>query len=464
MLGLLACTGGAILMTSCLYLYLSPKLPSADELKDVQMQIPLRVTSKELKVIREFGEKKRTPVAFDDLPKHMINALLAAEDATFFEHKGIVISGLIRSAVQLVTEGRAVSGGSTITMQVARNFFFHKRKEFTRKFNEILLAFRIENELTKEEILSLYANKMFLGKTAYGFAAAAQVYYGKELEDLSLAQIAMIAGLPKAPSAYNPIANPERATERRDWILGRMLKLESINEKQYFNAVNENDNASYHGSKSELDAEYVAEMVRQDVIARFGLKAYTEGYTAVTTIDSLMQASGVLALQSGILSYDKRHGYRGPEFQSLANEVWEETLKQTPTIGNLEPAIVTLVSDDRLAIMTKDLQIGTLNWHDGLKDLRLYKTVNTRSASIESAKEIFSVGDLIRVIRKENNRFDLQQLPEVQAALVAMDPSNGAIRTLVGGFDYDQSRFNRVTSAKRQPGSNFKPFISASAL
>ena len=246
-------------------------------------------------------------------------------------------------------------------MQVARNFFFHKRKEFTRKFNEILLAFRIENELTKEEILSLYANKMFLGKTAYGFAAAAQVYYGKELEDLSLAQIAMIAGLPKAPSAYNPIANPERATERRDWILGRMLKLESINEKQYFNAVNENDNASYYGSKSELDAEYVAEMVRQDVIARFGLKAYTEGYTAVTTIDSLMQASGVLALQSGILSYDKRHGYRGPEFQSLANEVWEETLNQTPTIGNLEPAIVTLVSDDRLAIMTKDLQVDTRN-------------------------------------------------------------------------------------------------------
>ena len=464
MLGLLACIGGAILMTSCLYLYLSPKLPSADELKDVQMQIPLRVTSKELKVIREFGEKKRTPVAFDDLPKHMINALLAAEDATFFEHKGIVISGLIRSAVQLVTEGRAVSGGSTITMQVARNFFFHKRKEFTRKFNEILLAFRIENELTKEEILSLYANKMFLGKTAYGFAAAAQVYYGKELEDLSLAQIAMIAGLPKAPSAYNPIANPERATERRDWILGRMLKLESISEKQYFDAVNENDNASYYGSKSELDAEYVAEMVRQDVISRFGLKAYTEGYTAVTTIDSLMQASGVLALQSGILSYDKRHGYRGAEFQSLANEVWEETLEQTPTIGNLEPAVVTLVSDDRLAIMTKDLQIGTLNWRDGLKDLRLYKTVNSRSAAIESAKEIFSVGDLIRVIRKENNRFDLQQLPEVQAALVAMDPSNGAIRTLVGGFDYDQSRFNRVTSAKRQPGSNFKPFIYATAL
>ena len=453
-----------MLITSCLYLYLSPKLPSADELKDVQMQIPLRVTSKELKVIREFGEKKRTPVAFDDLPENMINALLAAEDATFFEHKGIVISGLIRSAIQLVTDGRAVSGGSTITMQVARNFFFHKRKEFTRKFNEILLAFRIEKELTKEEILSLYANKMFLGKTAYGFAAAAQVYYGKELEELSLAQMAMIAGLPKAPSAYNPIANPRRATERRDWILGRMLRLESISEKQYFDAIREDDNASYYGSKSELNAEYVAEMVRQDVIARFGLKAYTEGYTAVTTIDSSTQTSGLKALQSGILSYDKRHGYRGPEIKSLANEVWEETLRQTATVGNLEPAIVTQVADDRLLIMTKDLQIQTLNWSDGLKDLRIYKTVDARSAPIGSAKDVFSVGDLIRIMRKENNRFYLQQLPEVQAALVAIDPSNGAIRTLVGGFDYNQSRFNRVTSAKRQPGSNFKPFIYATAL
>lgn len=460
----MASIGSILLVSACLYLYLSPKLPSAEELKDVQMQIPLRVTSKELKVIREFGEKKRTPVAFDDLPKDMVNALLAAEDATFFEHKGIVVSGLVRSAIQLISEGRAVSGGSTITMQVARNFFFHKRKEFTRKFNEILLAFRIENELTKKEIFSLYANKIFLGKTAYGFAAAAQVYYGKDLEELSLAQIAMIAGLPKAPSAFNPIANPERATERRNWILGRMLKLESITEQQYFDAVNEDDNASYYGSKSELNAEYVAEMIRQDVIAKFGLKAYTEGYTAVTTIDSSMQKSGVTALQSGILSYDKRHGYRGSELQSIDKEAWVKTLKETPIIGELEPAIITKVADDRLQIMTKDLLAQTINWSDGLKDLRMYKTVNTISQPISSAKDIFSEGDLIRVLRRENNQFELVQLPEVQAALVAIDPSNGAIRTLVGGFDYNQSRFNRVTSAARQPGSNFKPFIYATAL
>jgi penicillin-binding protein 1A len=459
-----ASIGSILLVSACLYLYLSPKLPSAEELKDVQMQIPLRVTSKELKVIREFGEKKRTPVAFDDLPKDMVNALLAAEDATFFEHKGIVVSGLVRSAIQLISEGRAVSGGSTITMQVARNFFFHKRKEFTRKFNEILLAFRIENELTKKEIFSLYANKIFLGKTAYGFAAAAQVYYGKDLEELSLAQIAMIAGLPKAPSAFNPIANPERATERRNWILGRMLKLESITEQQYFDAVNEDDNASYYGSKSELNAEYVAEMIRQDVIAKFGLKAYTEGYTAVTTIDSSMQKSGVTALQSGILSYDKRHGYRGSELQSIDKEAWVKTLKETPIIGELEPAIITKVADDRLQIMTKDFLAQTINWSDGLKDLRMYKTVNTISQPISSAKDIFSEGDLIRVLRRENNQFELVQLPEVQAALVAIDPSNGAIRTLVGGFDYNQSRFNRVTSAARQPGSNFKPFIYATAL
>ena len=464
LLSLLSVFGGALLMASSLYLYLSPKLPSAEELKDVQMQIPLRVTSSDLKIIREFGEKKRTPVKFEDLPQSMIDALLAAEDATFFEHKGIVVSGLIRSVIQLVTEGRAVGGGSTITMQVARNFFFHKRKEFTRKFNEILLAFRIEEELSKKEILSLYANKMFLGKTAYGFAAAAQVYYGKSLSELRLDQIAMIAGLPKAPSAYNPITNPERATERRNWILGRMLKLESISDEEYVRAIAKEDNAKYYGSKSELEAEHVAEMVRQNVIEKFGLKAYTEGYTAVTTLDSFSQQSGTRALQSGILSYDKRHGYRGAEQKSLAQPSWEGILQSTPIIGLLEPAIITEVANDRLTIITRDSLVGMINWNDGLKELRLYKTVNSKSGPIVSAADIFSVGDLIRVARQSQDRFFLAQLPKVQASLVAIDPKNGAIRTLVGGFDYKKSRFNRVTLAKRQPGSNFKPFIYATAI
>ncbi len=461
---LLLGVGGILLVTSCLFLYLSPKLPSAEELKDVRMQIPLRVTSQDLKIIGEFGNQKRTPIDFEDIPQQMVDALLAAEDDSFFEHKGIVVSGLVRSVVQLVSQGKAVGGGSTITMQVARNFFFHKRKEFTRKFNEILLAFRIEEVLTKEEILSLYANKMFLGKTAYGFAAAAQVYYGKNLQDLSLSQIAMVAGLPKAPSAYNPIANPKRATERRNWILGRMLKLNSISYQEYQEAIIEVDNAFYHGSKSEVEADYVAEIVRQEVISKFGLKAYTEGYTAITTIDSSMQENGVNALHSGVLSYDQRHGYRGVEKSGIDKSLWAETLKTTRDIGPLEPAIINLVADDRLTLLTRDGGIQTLNWSDGLKGLRIYKTVNARSAPIESAADLFTIGDLIRISKDENGNIRLAQLPIVQSALVAIDPYNGAIKTMVGGFDYRESRFNRATQAARQPGSNFKPFIYATAL
>jgi penicillin-binding protein 1A len=301
--------GGFLVVASCLYLYLSPKLPSVEELKEIELQIPLRIHSQDLKVIAEFGEKKRSPVSFDEIPQPMIDAFLAAEDDSFFEHRGIVISGLARAAFELITTGSIRSGGSTITMQVARNFFLSKRQEFTRKFNEILLSFRIEEELSKEEILSLYTNKIYMGNRAYGVGAAAQVYYGKTLDELSLAEIATIAGLPKAPSRYNPLANSERAMVRRNWILGRMLSLGNIDEAQYEAAINEVDNATYHGSISELDAAYAAEMVRQQVIDKFGLQAYTEGYTAITTLDSTMQSYAVQALQSGIIAYDQRHGY-----------------------------------------------------------------------------------------------------------------------------------------------------------
>ena len=464
MLCLLTGIGSVLMISACLYLYLSPKLPSAEELKDVKLQIPLRVTTQDLKIIGEFGEKKRKPVTFEQLPQNMVDALLSAEDATFFEHNGIVVSGLVRSVVQLLKEGRAMGGGSTITMQVARNFFLHKRKEFTRKFNEILLTFRVEDELTKEEILTLYANKVFLGKTAYGFAAAAKVYYGKDLQQLSLAEMAMIAGIAQTPSKNNPIANPKRATQRRDWILGRMLKLNKITDYEYRQAIAEIDRASYHGSMSELEAPYIAEMVRQQIIAQFGLKAYTEGYTAITTIDSQMQESGAKALQSGILSYDTRHGYRGVEANIPDAALWAETLIEKPIVGALEPAIVIAVADDRLIVLDKNLSVLTINWSDGLRGLRLYKTVNARNAPITSATDVFTVGDVIRIQRQANTEVRLTQLPEVQSALVALDPTNGAIRTLVGGFDYNQSRFNRVTLAKRQPGSNFKPFIYATAL
>ncbi|MBT7168645.1 MAG: PBP1A family penicillin-binding protein [Porticoccaceae bacterium] len=456
--------GGFLLVCSCLFLYLSPKLPSIDELKDTRWQIPLRVTSQDLKIISEFGEKKRSPIDFDEIPTLMIDAILAAEDDSFFEHNGVVVSGLMRGVVQLATEGRIRSGGSTITMQVARNFFLSKRQEFTRKFNEILLTFRIEKALTKQEILSLYVNKIFLGNRAYGFAAASHVYYGKPLSELRLAQIAMVAGLPKAPSTYNPLANPERATIRRNWILGRMYNLGRISEGAYRAAVLEVDNATLHRSQSELDAAYAAEMVRQQVIAKFGLKAYTEGYTAITTIDSSTQASAVSAVQSGIRAYDKRHGYRGAELKNIDPTTWRETLRKTLIIGLLQPAIITSVHDDRLILLKKNGESAILNWADGLDSLRLFKTVNARSPLIDSAASIFETGDLIRIEEHENGRVTLAQIPLIQSAMVALDPFNGAIRALVGGFDYRQSTFNRATQATRQPGSNFKPFIYTTAL
>ena len=457
--------GGGLVLASGLYLYLSPKLPSVEELKRVELQTPLKVYSQDLEIIAEFGEKKRTPVNFNQIPTPLVDAFLAAEDDSFFEHRGIVVSGLARAAFELITTGSIRSGGSTITMQVARNFFLSKRQEFTRKFNEILLAFRIEEELTKEEILSLYTNKIYMGNRAYGVGAAAQVYYGKTLDQLSLAQMAMIAGLPKAPSKYNPIAKPERALQRRDWILGRMLSLDKITEAQYQTAIAELDTASYHGSISKINAAYAAEMIRQEVIDRFGLQAYTRGYTAITTLDAKLQTHATQALQNGILAYDARHGYRGVEQQTVPQDSWQQVLDETPIYAGLQPAIVVHAADDHLMVQLVNGDVLPLNWVDGLNGLRRYQSASRRSAPIESARDIFSVGDLIRVVRdQQSSRLTLTQLPEAQGAMVALSPQEGAIRALVGGFDFRQSRFNRVTQASRQPGSSFKPFIYTAAL
>ena len=455
--------GGFLIISSSIYIYLSPKLPSIEELKDVKLQIPLKVVTKDGLVIKEFGQKKRTPVNFNDTPKHLINALLAAEDDNFFKHSGIDYQGLMRSAIQIMREGRIVGGGSTITMQVARNFFLNRKQEFTRKFNEILLALRIENELSKEEILSLYINKMFLGKTAYGFGAAAQIYYGKDLNQLSLAQIAMLAGIPKAPSTRNPIANSKKAVERRNWILGRMRKLGSISDIEFNEAISEADKAKYYGSTSDVIADYAAEMIRQQVLSEFGLSAYTDGYTAVASLDSNLQTAGVNALKKGVDQYDKRHGYRGVEIKQVPESNWEEQINSSSIVGNLEPAIITQIFKDRLILKTKTTENEIL-METSLASLSLYIDPNTSKENKESLEEIFNVGDLIRIKRDTNNIILLAQIPNIQAALVALAPADGAIKALVGGYDFEQSRFNRVTQATRQPGSNFKPFIYATAL
>ena len=456
--------GSVLVVSASIYLYLSPKLPLVDELKEIELQTPLRVYSQDLKLMAEFGEKKRNPVSFEQIPRRMVDAFLAAEDAHFFDHGGISLSGLARAALEIARTGSIRSGGSTITMQVARNFFLSRRQEFTRKFNEILLALQIEKELTKQEILSLYANKIYMGNRAYGVGAAAQVYYGKTLEELTLSETAMIAGLPKAPSKYNPIANPERAMLRRDWILGRMLALGNIDQLEYQNAIGEIDGSSYHGSISQLEAAYAAELVRQEIVEKFGLQAYTKGYSVITSIDSRMQRQAVESLQSGILTYDRRHGYRGPERSGIQPQDWLNVLAETPKYANLEPMIVSDVEKDYAILVDAADRLHTLEWQDDPDGVRLYRTVDEVSEPVGSPRDLFDPGDLIRVVKDSFGRYRIAQLPRIQGAMVAMDPSDGALRAMVGGFDWRHSNFNRVTQATRQPGSNFKPFVYATAL
>lgn len=471
--------GCSLVGLSGTYLYLSPQLPSVDTLRDVRLQTPLRIYSADGKLIGEFGDQRRTPVKFDDIPPLYIQALLAAEDAQFFTHHGVSIKGISRAVVELVTTGKKGSGGSTLTMQVARNYFLTKRKAFIRKFNEILLALRIEKELTKEEIFELYVNVTFLGKRAYGIEAAAQVYYGRTLNDLTLPELAMIAGLPQGPSFQNPIINPERAKERRNWILGRMLELGSINEETYAQAVATPVTAKYHGVNLDVYSPYVSEMARKKAIELFGYAAYTDGYRIYTTVDSRLQDTAQQAVVEGLITYDQRHGYRGPEQNLPLDQLdiktdesglsttdyspWLETLKATPSYGNLKPAIVTGVEDQRIHVLTEENEILTLEWDQGLSSARPYISEDSRGPSPKLAEEIVAPGDLIR-IKQQDGMWRLSQIPEAQAALISLSPQNGAIRALVGGFDFHQSNFNRVTQARRQPGSNFKPFVYTAAL
>ena len=476
-------------MLAGMYLYLSPQLPSVQSLRDVKLQIPLRVYSADEKLIAEFGEKRRTPIKFEDIPQTYIDALLSAEDDNFFEHHGVSLKGLMRAATQLALTGRRASGGSTITMQVARNYYLSRRKTFARKFNEILLALRIEQELSKQEILELYVNVIFLGNRAYGIHAASQVYYGKPLDQLSLAQYAMIAGLPKGPSIMNPIANPPRAVERRNWILGRMLELEVISEEEHELAINEPVTAQYHSGIVDVNAPYVAEMARSKAIELFGLEAYEEGYRVYTTVDSRLQNSARNAVVDGLLTYDARHGYRGaekvleisieeqaeitdeasekseeqPPVVTYDREQWTKVLKSTPVFGDLQPAAVTKVDEQSFtALLATDEEVE-IKWEQGISSARAYVNENVRGPSPKQAAEVVSVGDLIR-LKKKKYGYHLSQIPEAQASLVALNPKNGAILSLVGGFDFNQSHFNRATQAKRQPGSNFKPFVYTAAL
>ncbi len=462
---------GAALVLSGTYLYLSPKLPDVDVLNEIKLQIPLRVYTDDGELIGEFGEKRRTPVFYADVPEGFIAALLAAEDDNFANHHGVDIKGLMRAASELLTTGHIQTGGSTITMQVARNFFLTSEQTFVRKFNEILLALQIERKLSKQQILELYMNKIYLGNRAYGVNAAAQVYYGKPLNQLNQAQLAMIAGLPKAPSSYNPIINPDRALIRRNWILRRMQTLGALSSEEYSAAEQQPISAKLHGKRLAMRAPYVAEMARAEMVKRFGDDAYVDGYKVYTTIPMAMQQAAQLAVIKGLETYGERHGYHGPEQRVFYPDdpeatiaEWRKLLHTTLVVGGMQPAVVTAVNEQSIEILLADESRSVVEWGNGLSKARRFITLNNRGPEPETASDVADIGDLIRVSKDADKQWHLTQLPQAQAALVAIDPNNGAIRALVGGFDYRASKFNRVTQAARQPGSSFKPFVYSAAL
>lgn len=470
--GFIAFIATATLVLSSAFLYLSPNLPPVESLRDVRLQVPLRVYSADGKLIGEFGEMRRSPVEIKSVPPVLIQAFLAAEDERFYRHRGVDLRGLMRAATQLASSGSIQTGGSTITMQVAKNFFLSRERTFIRKFTEILLALQIERELSKEEILELYLNKIYLGNRAYGIAAAAQVYYGTSIDQLTLAQMAMIAGLPKAPSAFNPVVNPARAKERRDWILQRMYKLDFITDAQYRSAIATEVSTEHFGLGVEFEAPYIAEMARQEMLGRFGASAYTEGFRAITTIDSHLQSVAQQAVIKGILAYDDRHGYRGTELrldkrgsEEETRAHWLKALRNTPPMGGLVPAIVTQVETQSLTVMLKDGSTAKLDWQLGLLyRASPYIAFNAVGARPQNARQIASVGDMIRLSHDADGNWQINQIPAIQSALVALNPNNGAIVALSGGFDFRQSKFNRAAQAQRQPGSVFKPVLYAAAL
>lgn len=461
----LTLSAGTTLGLTGMYLYLSPSLPSVESLREVKLQTPLRVYSADGKLIGEFGEQRRTPIRYEDIPNAYIDALLAAEDEEFYSHNGVSIKGLMRAVSHLLITGEKKSGGSTITMQVTRHFFLHKKKHFKRKFNEILLAMRIEEELTKAEILELYVNVMFMGNRAYGLHAAAETYYGKPANELTVAQLATLAGLYKAPSIWNPLSNPERAKERRDWILSRMAELGKIDQTTLQSALSEPITAQYHRHQLDFHAPYVAELARQAAIDAFGQQAYTDGYKVFTTIDSRLQAKAQQALMLGLESYDQRHGYRGPELR-LADAPPEEQLRalsQQILKEEHPPALVLEATEGSLRIAFDENETATLDWSQLSEGLRLYQSENRTTAAPEAASDLFQAGDIIR-LQQIDSGWKLSQIPEAQGSLVSVDAMTGAVVALSGGYDFAVSKFNRAVQAKRQPGSNFKPFLYTAAL
>ncbi len=443
-------------------------MPDVASLREVQLQVPLRVYTRDGKLVASIGEQRRIPVRYEQLPKRLIQAFLATEDDRFFRHHGVDWQGILRAAVANLKAGGIRQGASTITMQVSRDMFLTPRRDMKRKMSEIYISLLMEAEFSKEEIFSLYVNKIFLGQRAYGVGAAAEVYFGKGLDQLSIAEMATLAGIPTAPSTVNPVANADAAKVRRAHVLGRMLELNYISQAEYNQAKASPMESRLHGASIEVDAPYVAEMVRNDMQSKYGDDVYTAGYKVFTTIDSRLQAAATVALRTGLMEYDRRHGYRGASAKvdltrnTTAAEL-DGQLEEFPIIGGLKPAIVEQVEARSAKVYVKDLGLVDLPW-EKLAWARRELPEEKIDRAPTQASEILSRGDVIYTVGRTAESLMFVQVPEAQSALVSVDPKDGAVVALVGGFDFFQSKYNRVTQARRQPGSGFKPFIYAAAF
>ncbi len=469
---MIICALLALITLLSLYYYVKSDIPSVQVLKNVQLQTPMQVFTKDGLLINQFGEKRRIPVTIDQIPEPLLQAFLATEDNRFYDHIGIDPIGIVRSALVLISTGEKKQGASTITMQLARNFFLTREKAYIRKVKEIFIAIHIENLLSKDEIFELYLNKIELGNRAFGIGAAAQVYYGKELKELTLAQMAMIAGLPKAPSALNPIRNPKRAKARRNVVLGRMLDEKYISRAQYNEATSQPITAYFHGAEIDLYAPYISEMVRAEMVSRYGIdKAYNSGFKVYTSVESNIQQAAQTALVNNLHAYDMRHGFRGPE-AILWDPQTEPTpsdskllniLKEANELGPLKAAAVLNVSDKSAEVILKSGERTTLTW-DNLKWARKFITRYRQSFAPEAASDILTPGMQIWLRKNDDNSYILSQIPEAASAIVSLDPQDGRIKAIVGGYSFEQSQYNRAVQAKRQVGSNIKPFIYSAAL
>src|SRR5476651_1268083 len=468
LLGLLICIVGLIISAGLVLGYAlvvaQPNLPSLEALTDYRPKVPLRVYTADHVLIGEFGEERRSVVRIQDVPDYLKKAVLAIEDARFYDHGGVDLTGILRAGTVALTNGHASQGASTITMQVARNFFLSSEKTYTRKIYEMLLAYKIERALTKDQILEVYMNQIYLGQRAYGFASAARVYFGKDLKDITLAEAAMLAGLPKAPSAYNPVVNPKRAKVRQQYILERMLELHYITQQQYDDAAKQPLVVKGAGREFSVHAEYVAEMVRQMMYTQYREEAYTLGLNVVTTIDSADQDAAYRAVRKGLMDYEHRHGYRGPEaYIDLPTDpddreqAIDDALVDHPDNGEIVAAVVTEASPKQVKASFIDGNVAVVQGND----LRFVASaLSTRAQPNQRIRP----GAIVRLMKNDDDGWIITQLPQVEGAFVSIVPQDGAIRALVGGFDFNKNKFNHVTQAWRQPGSSFKPFIYSAAL